>query len=121
MRFAVPIADGKLTEHFGHCKEFAFIDVTDNRIIAQENKTPPPHEPGVLPKWLQELGTHVVIAGGIGHRAVQLLDSAGIKVISGAPAVAPEILVSDYLNNTLKAGGNLCSGHEHGEHHSCGH
>ena len=32
MRFAIPMANGKLTAHFGHCKEFALIDVEENEI-----------------------------------------------------------------------------------------
>ena len=26
MKFAIPLADGKLTAHFGHCREFAIIE-----------------------------------------------------------------------------------------------
>ena len=32
----------------------------------------------------------------------------GIKVVVGAPAEAPEQLVTAYLNGTLQAGDNLC-------------
>ena len=33
---------------------------------------PPPHEPGVLPGWLHHLGADVIIAGGMGQRAISL-------------------------------------------------
>ena len=32
MKFAIPMAEGKLTAHFGHCKEFAIINVENNEI-----------------------------------------------------------------------------------------
>jgi len=32
MKFAIPLVEGKLTAHFGHCKEFAVIDVEDKQI-----------------------------------------------------------------------------------------
>ena len=32
MKFAIPVAEGKLAAHFGHCKEFAIVDVQDNEI-----------------------------------------------------------------------------------------
>ena len=32
MKFAIPLADGKLTAHFGHCQEFAIIEVEENEI-----------------------------------------------------------------------------------------
>jgi len=118
MRFAIPIADGKLTAHFGHCKEFALIDVEENEIKNKKMLEPPPHEPGVLPRWLHQLGANVVIAGGIGHQAIDLFNQAGIAVVTGAPPEAPETLVERYLNNTLAIGDNLCAG---SDHHSCSH
>ena len=108
MKFAIPIADGKLTAHFGHCKEFAMLEVEDQKILNKEMLDPPPHEPGVLPRWLKEQGTNVVIAGGMGQRAVELFQQAGIQVIVGAPVDAPENLINSYLNQTLITGGNVC-------------
>jgi predicted Fe-Mo cluster-binding NifX family protein len=108
MKFAIPLAEGKLTAHFGHCKEFAILQVHENEIKSKEILVPPPHEPGVLPAWLKDMGAQVVIAGGMGNRAINLFDQAGIQVITGAPVEEPEILVRDYLNNTLVSGNNLC-------------
>ncbi len=62
MKFAIPLAEGKLTAHFGHCQEFAIVNVEENEIKNTEILVPPPHEPGVLPKWLGELGANVIIA-----------------------------------------------------------
>ena len=108
MKFAIPLANGKLTAHFGHCREFALIKVAENEIIDKQIVLPPPHEPGVLPNWLHEFGTDVIIAGGMGQRAVNLFVEKGIKVITGAPELEPEALVTDYLGNTLMAGVNIC-------------
>ena len=108
MKFAIPLAEGKLTAHFGHCQEFALVEVEDNEIKNKETLVPPPHEPGVLPKWLHELGTNVIIAGGMGARALDLFAQNNIKVIVGASALTPEVLVKQYLDNTLQTGGNVC-------------
>ena len=108
MRFAIPLADGKLTAHFGHCQEFAMIDVEEKQIKKKEILVPPPHEPGVLPKWLHELGTNVIIAGGMGNRALTLFEENGIQVVTGAPSLVPEELVQSYLDNSLVSGNNLC-------------
>ena len=108
MKFAIPLADGKLTDHFGHCQEFALLDVEENQIKSKETLVPPPHEPGVLPKWLNELGANVILAGGIGARALDLFAQNKIKVIVGASSLAPEELVKQYLDNTLQTGGNVC-------------
>jgi predicted Fe-Mo cluster-binding NifX family protein len=108
MKFAIPLAEGKLTAHFGHCQEFALVEVEDNEIKNKETLVPPPHEPGVLPKWLHELGTNVIIAGGMGARALELFAQNNIKVIVGASALTPEELVQQYLDNSLQTGGNVC-------------
>jgi predicted Fe-Mo cluster-binding NifX family protein len=108
MKFAIPTAEGKLTAHFGHCQEFALIEVQDNRITKKETLQPPPHEPGVLPQWLHQLGADVIIAGGMGQRAISLFAENNIEVIVGAPSLEPETLVQGYLDKTLVTGGNVC-------------
>jgi len=108
MKIAIPLAGGKLTAHFGHCEEFAVIDVENNEIVKKETVTPPPHEPGVLPRFLGGLGVNLVIAGGMGQRAVMLFGEQQIQVVVGAPVDEPEVLVKHYLSNSLVTGQNLC-------------
>jgi len=108
MKFAIPLAEGKLTAHFGHCQEFALVETEENQIKSKETLVPPPHEPGVLPKWLHDLGANVIIAGGMGARALDLFTQNNIKVIVGAAVLTPEELVKQYLDNTLQTGGNVC-------------
>jgi predicted Fe-Mo cluster-binding NifX family protein len=115
MRFAIPLAKGILTMHFGHAKEFAVIDVEATTIERSTIVNPPPHAPGVLPKWLKEQGVDVIIAGGMGASAIELLCESGIKVITGAPTLAPETLVQHYLDGTLLTTYNSCN-HKHGGH-----
>jgi ATP-binding protein involved in chromosome partitioning len=106
--FAVPTAEGKLCAHFGHCDQFAIIETEEGKIKTKTMHTPPPHEPGVLPKWLHEMGAHIIIAGGMGSRAQQLFVENGIKVITGAPGDTPESLVRQYLSDNLVTGANVC-------------
>jgi len=107
-KFAVPLAEGKLTPHFGHCVSFALIDVKGKEIEKREDVVPPPHEPGLLPRWLGERGVNVIIAGGMGSRAQELFAAGGIKVVAGASREAPEALVKAYLEGTLVTGANAC-------------
>ena len=108
MKFAIPLAEGKLTAHFGHSQEFALIEVEDDEIKKTEVIVPPPHEPGVLPRWLGELGANVIIAGGMGQHAISLFQERNIEVIIGAPALEPDTLVRSYLDNTLQTNTNIC-------------
>jgi len=104
----VPVSGGKLSAHFGHCEQFAFIETQNGKIIETEMRNPPAHEPGVLPRWLYEQGADVAIVGGMGESAQQLLREKGIEVIIGAPMDSPESLANQYLSDTLVAGANVC-------------
>ena len=108
MKFAIPLAEGKLTAHFGHCQDFALIEVENNQIKSKEILVPPAHEPGVLPSWLHEMGANVIIAGGMGQRAVDLFSQNNISVVVGAPSLGPEELVKSYIDNSLATGDNIC-------------
>ncbi|HUS46716.1 MAG TPA: iron-sulfur cluster carrier protein MrpORP [Phycisphaerae bacterium] len=110
MKIAIPLADGKLSMHFGHCEQFALIEVDPEAgtILSTDLQAPPAHEPGVLPRWLREQGAEVILAGGMGSRAQDLFGQMGIRVVVGAPGGEPQQLVRDYLAGTLQAGDNVC-------------
>lgn len=110
MRFAIPVAEGKLAMHFGHCQSFALVDINEatKSIEKTSEVTPPPHAPGVLPKFLSDQGVTIIIAGGMGSRAQSLFSENGITVVVGANSETPEILVKSYLSGNLKAGENVC-------------
>ncbi|MBN2485775.1 MAG: NifB/NifX family molybdenum-iron cluster-binding protein [Bacteroidales bacterium] len=105
---AIPLENGRLCSHFGHCQQFSIIEVENSNIIEEKLITPPPHEPGLLPAWLAERGVTDVIAGGMGQRAVNLFNEQHIKVNVGAQAKSPVELVNDWINKTLVTGTNAC-------------
>jgi ATP-binding protein involved in chromosome partitioning len=108
MRIAVPTAQGTLCPHFGHCEQFALVDVDEGKIVKTEYQTPPPHEPGVLPAWLHDLGANVIICGGMGMRAQQLFAQNDIQVVYGAPSLSAEEVVRAHLDGNLVTGDNIC-------------
>ncbi len=110
MKIAIPIADGKLCMHFGHCETFALVEIDEETksIKNTENLIPPAHEPGVLPQWLHQQGASVIIAGGMGMRAQQFFQEYKIKVVVGAPANTPEQVAQQWINGLLITGENIC-------------
>ena len=110
MKIAIPLANGRLSMHFGHCEEFALVevDIEEKKILGTETLTPPSHTPGALPAFLNEKGANVIIAGGMGQRAQQLFTQNNIEVAIGASADTPEQIVSDYLDGSLQTGDNIC-------------
>ena len=107
-RIAIPLENGILCSHFGHCQQFAIIDTENNLISDESLVTPPPHEPGLLPAWLAEKGVTDVIAGGMGQRAINLFNQQNINVFVGAQIKGHKELANDLLNNSLLAGANYC-------------
>ena len=67
--------------------------------------------PGLLPEWLSERGVNLIIAGGMGARALDLFAQKGIEVIAGAPVDTPERLVAAYFQGTMGTTANACSDH----------
>ena len=109
-RIAVPVANGMLCQHFGHCQQFALVDVDpETKTITNTTMvTPPPHEPGVLPAWLKEKGAELILAGGMGARAQSLFTESGIRVVIGVPAAPPMDVVAAYMGGKLTSGANTC-------------
>lgn len=117
-KIAVPVNEtGVLDAHFGHCKFFALIHTDGNQIVSEEKVIPPPHEPGLLPRWLGEKGVTDIIAGGMGQKAIQLFTQNGVNAFVGAPKLSAVELVEGHLNGELSFNSNYCN---HDANHSCG-
>jgi ATP-binding protein involved in chromosome partitioning len=110
MIIAIPLEGERLSTHFGHCASFALYDVDEAARVARGKTVvaAPPHEPGLLPRWLHERGANVIIAGGMGQRAQELFAQNGIRVIVGAAPQASDEVVAAYLAGTLEHGANAC-------------
>ncbi len=111
MIIAIPLEDGKLCQHFGHCAQFALIQVdpSTKTITGRRDVDAPPHEPGLLPNWLAERSVNLIICGGMGPRALELFAQKEIKVVTGASLNEPEKLVLAYLEGELRPGTNICN------------
>jgi predicted Fe-Mo cluster-binding NifX family protein len=107
-RIAVPVSQGLLDAHFGHCQQFALADIKEGSLNGISYLDAPPHEPGLLPGWLAERGVTDVIAGGMGQRAVRLFNENGVNVFVGAPQGTVEELVQGFLLGTLSFSANYC-------------
>jgi predicted Fe-Mo cluster-binding NifX family protein len=120
MKIAVPTRENRFSTHFGGADAFALytVDESTREVGPRQMVAPPEHGRGVFPTWLQQLGTTVVLAGGMGPRAADIFASHGISVTLGVAGDDPDSLVQQYLAGTLESNGELC--HEHG-FHDCGH
>ena len=106
--------DGEMAMHFGHCSHFVLAHVdSDHRVTATEvhpNPYAEHHEPGQIPEFIHSLGADVVVAGGMGGKAIEWFHQFGIEVATGARSSVAETL-NAYLAGTVA--GTAACGHEH--------
>jgi predicted Fe-Mo cluster-binding NifX family protein len=107
-KIAIPLEDGLLCAHFGHCQQFALVSVDNNSITSLKEITPPEHQPGLYPKWIASHGVTDVIAGGMGQQAITLFNQQNINVFVGAPVKDATELVEDFLAKKLELSANYC-------------
>ncbi|MCI7188911.1 MAG: NifB/NifX family molybdenum-iron cluster-binding protein, partial [Fusobacterium mortiferum] len=95
-------------EHFGHCEKFVVYSVKEGEIVKKEVLDAPEHAPGVFPKFIAENNINVVITGGMGQRAIDLIKANGGQVILGASGEIKEVL-EVYLQGSLYSKGSACA------------
>ena len=117
VRIAIPVSNGRLHGHFGGCREFMLVDADTQSLTVSATQTlpAPAHTPGAFPKWLREQAARVVIAGGIGRRALDIFTLHGIVVVAGEVNARVEVLVAAYLAGMLTGSPVACA--HHGQQH----
>lgn len=113
-RVAFPTNDREnVEEHFGHANEFAFANVKNGKVMKIDFLIPPPHAPGVIPKFVYEQGATAIVTGGMGSMAINLFKERSIDVIVGARGSINETL-SRYIEDELVSTGAVCEHHQGG-------
>jgi predicted Fe-Mo cluster-binding NifX family protein len=106
--------DSEMSMHFGHCSHFVVVRVDpDNRVTGMEVSPNPyagHHQPGQIPQYISALGADVVVAGGMGEKAIDWFRRSGIEVATGARGSVAQTLDA-YLAGAV-AGATECR-HEH--------
>ena len=107
MRIAIPSIDDRgleseVSQHFGRSRYYTFVDVEDGKIRKVEVRATPfdEHGPGDLPNFVKQHGGEMVVAYGMGSRAVDFFNRLGIKVITGAYGRMSDIIQA-LLENRL--------------------
>jgi predicted Fe-Mo cluster-binding NifX family protein len=118
---AIPIENGVLCAHFGHCQSFAIVSMENDNITEIREIAAPEHVPGLYPRWIAGFGVTNVIAGGIGAQAIQLFNQQNVNVFAGAPVKTARELVTDFNAGKLTLSANYCNHDDHEGHTSCHH
>jgi predicted Fe-Mo cluster-binding NifX family protein len=124
MKIAIPTQGTIVDNHFGHCEMYTIITTDDNKTITSIETLPSPQGCGCksnIASTFQEIGVKVMLAGGIGDGAINVLNRHGITVIKGCSGDV-KALAENYLQGALVDSGESCTHHHnHGSEHSCNH
>jgi predicted Fe-Mo cluster-binding NifX family protein len=116
MKVAIAKDGDMVSEHFGHCTEYAVFVIEKSKITSQEILESPGHEPGKLPPFLASHKVTHVLAGGMGPRAVDLFCENNIEVFIGVHGPI-ETVIKDFLAGKISQGESSCTHGEEG--HEC--
>jgi predicted Fe-Mo cluster-binding NifX family protein len=117
LRYEIHVID-PISPHFGRCPCFILVDIEDGEIESvniTDNPFYTSHMPGQVPLLVQSQGADVMLAGGMGRRAVDFFHQYGIEVATGASGTVLNA-IQDYLAGRL-IGTEPCTESQH--HHNC--
>ena len=111
---------GQMSQHFGRCPYYLIVDVEGDEIKGTDSVINPyynNHVPGMVPKFINEQGANVMIAGGMGPRAIDMFGNLGIEVVTGAIGNVGNVLQA-YLKGEI-SGVEPCEHDYPGGHNHC--
>jgi predicted Fe-Mo cluster-binding NifX family protein len=105
--------------HFGRCPYFTLVKVEageTRNVSSIENPYHGGHSPGDVPTFVKEQDVTVMLAGGMGRRAVQYFEEYGIEAVTGAQSTVGES-VQAYLNGKITGSAPCTDSLTHEDHH----
>jgi len=116
MKIAVPVTrSNQIDHHFGHCEFYSVFTISDKGEIADVQTIKSEQGCGCksnIAKVLKQSGVSVMLAGGIGDGAINVLNNSGIKVVRGCSGNAADI-VKLYVDGKINDSGESCAQHDH--------
>lgn len=122
MKIAVPVTkENQIDSHFGHCESYGVYTISDKNEITEFKTIESPQGCGCksdIAGVLAADGVTIMLAGGIGGGAINVLNYSGIEVVRGCSGDAAEV-VKLFLSGLVADSGSSC--HQHESHHQDGH
>lgn len=123
MKIAVPVkSNNEIDQHFGHCEFYQIYTISEDKKIVSTERMESPQGCGCksdIASVFKKEGVKVMLAGGIGNGAVNILEQNDVQVVRNCKGDVTEI-INQYLLGNIVDGGSNC--HSHGdEGHECNH
>jgi predicted Fe-Mo cluster-binding NifX family protein len=108
--------DSMVAQHFGHAPFFILADVENGEVTATQGVPNPfvnGHAPGQVPGFIKEQNADVMLSGGMGGRAIQFFEQAGIQAATGASGTVRQSL-ENFFGGKLTDAAPCAESVEHG-------
>jgi predicted Fe-Mo cluster-binding NifX family protein len=108
--------DSVVSPHFGRCPYYVLVDLNGHDVTGVQEVESPfygHHQPGQVPAFIHSLGANVMLAGGMGGRAIMFFEQFGIEGVTGAYGTVRQS-VERYLGGELKGAAPCKESEEHG-------
>lgn len=108
--------DSVVSPHFGRCPHYVLVDVEGHEITGVQEVDSPfygQHQPGQVPGFIHSLGANVMLAGGMGGRAIMFFEQYGIECVTGAYGTVRQS-VERYLGGEVRGAAPCKESQEHG-------
>lgn len=100
--------NSQVSAHFGRCPYYILVEVEDDEIKRVSNVENPYYtshgQPGQVPNFIKQQEAEVIIAGGMGPRAIEFFNQLGIEAVTGANGRVADA-ISSYLKDNLQGSG----------------
>jgi len=116
-KIAIPVSNNSINEHFGQCDSYEIYEISDDNNILNVEKISSSKGCGCksnIAEILSDKGVSIMLAGGIGEGAIQVLNNEGIQVVRGCSGKTEDI-VKNFIEGRIIDNGLSCKQHKH--HH----
>ena len=107
MRIAVASEGLDVSKHFSSCTNFNFYKVENNELVDSRNLPSQEHLCGSQANFLRQIEVRVLICGTISERDIEIMNKAGITVVTGASGRALKA-ADAYLHDGLPCTKKRC-------------
>lgn len=101
-RVAVPVVEGKLSEHFEECDFCEIFEIDGEKVKSNETEVIP-SDIAKLPEWAKQQNITDIIAYRIDKNIIKLFTKEKINLFIGINIDTSEKLIEGYVNGTLKS------------------
>ena len=116
MKIAIPVTkENTIDEHFGHCESYNIYTINEKKEIENVENMDSPQGCGCksnIASVFQAKGISIMLAGGIGMGAINVLNAHGIDVVRGCTGKSDDVL-KEFLKGNVADSGSTCQSHEH--------